>query len=185
MKGHVAYDALYGEHTSHPSLDSAVTRYCPLWAPTTPSRNFLVCHQSWDCSRPNSLNFGVPMKSEASEFPKGFVLYGGVHLHIGHITPSPLVYGPNILVSTLTPHGKVALIPFCHISVGHPSYDCSHPNSLNFRVMMEFEAGEFPKSLVLYGDGHGISPRLRWSVWDVTIYTIIVFVLKSAPVVYT
>ena len=43
---------------SHPGLDSAVARYCPLWAPTTPSRfcfweltsNFPVGHPSWDCS---------------------------------------------------------------------------------------------------------------------------------------
>ncbi|RXI02749.1 hypothetical protein DVH24_002827 [Malus domestica] len=32
-----------------------------------------------DCSRPNSLNFGVPMESKASEFPKGLVLYRGGH----------------------------------------------------------------------------------------------------------
>ncbi|RXH78779.1 hypothetical protein DVH24_002297 [Malus domestica] len=33
--------------------------------------NFLVGHPSWDCSRVNSLNFGVPMEPEANELPKG------------------------------------------------------------------------------------------------------------------
>ncbi|CAL8127338.1 unnamed protein product [Prunus armeniaca] len=37
----------------------------------------------------NSLNFGVP--SEASELPKGLVQDGGGHVHIRHITSSPLV----------------------------------------------------------------------------------------------
>ncbi|RXH82435.1 hypothetical protein DVH24_036776 [Malus domestica] len=63
---------------SHLSLDSAVARYCPFLAPTTPSRNsdenFLGGHPSWECSRTNSLNFGVPMESEASEFQKCLVL---------------------------------------------------------------------------------------------------------------
>ncbi|TQD69195.1 hypothetical protein C1H46_045272 [Malus baccata] len=31
------------------------------------------------------------MESEANEFPKGLVLYGGGHVHIRHIIPSPLV----------------------------------------------------------------------------------------------
>ncbi|RXH96239.1 hypothetical protein DVH24_008743 [Malus domestica] len=33
--------------------------------------NFPVGHLSWECSRPNSLNFGVPMEPEASKLPKG------------------------------------------------------------------------------------------------------------------
>ncbi|RXH84961.1 hypothetical protein DVH24_041729 [Malus domestica] len=36
--------------------------------------NFPMGHLSWDCSRANSLNFGVPMEPEASELPKGLVL---------------------------------------------------------------------------------------------------------------
>ncbi|RXI02027.1 hypothetical protein DVH24_015376 [Malus domestica] len=32
------------------------------------------------------------MESEASEFPKGLMLYGGGHVHIRHITPSSLVH---------------------------------------------------------------------------------------------
>ncbi|RXH78975.1 hypothetical protein DVH24_034182 [Malus domestica] len=53
--------------------------------------NFLVDHPCWDCSRSNSLNFGVIMEFEASESPKCLVLYGGGHVHIRQITPSPLV----------------------------------------------------------------------------------------------
>ncbi|RXI08263.1 hypothetical protein DVH24_022407, partial [Malus domestica] len=33
--------------------------------------------------------------------------------------------------------------------VGHPSWDCSRVNSLNFEVPMEPETSEFPKGLVL------------------------------------
>ncbi|RXH67284.1 hypothetical protein DVH24_027404 [Malus domestica] len=57
------------------------------------------------------------MESEVSEFPKSLVLYGGRHVHIRHITPSSLVDGPDVLIDTLTPHSRVALIPFCHIPI--------------------------------------------------------------------
>ncbi|CAL9001187.1 unnamed protein product [Prunus brigantina] len=86
--------------------------------------------------------------------------------------------GPDVLIGTLAPHDRVALIPFCYIPdrlycnmilsalgslpsrfcfweltinflVGHPSWDCSSPNSLNFGVLMESEASELPKGLVL------------------------------------
>ncbi|RXH95286.1 hypothetical protein DVH24_024970 [Malus domestica] len=88
---------------SHPGLDSAVTRYCPLWVPTTPSRNshdnFPVGHPSWDCMRllSNSLNFGVPMEPEVSELPKA--LYENIHIRhrrstslgdVGCCNPPPL-----------------------------------------------------------------------------------------------
>ncbi|RXI09433.1 hypothetical protein DVH24_034050 [Malus domestica] len=82
---------------SHPGLNSTVLRYCPLWAPTTPSRfvsrnsheNFLLGHPLWDCSRVNSLNFGVPMEPEASELPKGLVLGrdGNIHIKLTGSTP--------------------------------------------------------------------------------------------------
>ncbi|RXH85503.1 hypothetical protein DVH24_009324 [Malus domestica] len=54
-------------------------------------KGLVLGHPSWECSRPNSLNFGVPMESEASEFQKCLVLYGDEHVHIRHITPFPLV----------------------------------------------------------------------------------------------
>ncbi|CAL2226312.1 unnamed protein product [Prunus armeniaca] len=63
---------------SHPHIGSAVARYCPLWAPSLPSRfwlweltnNFPVDHPSWDCSSPNSLNFGVPKTPKLVSSPK-------------------------------------------------------------------------------------------------------------------
>ncbi|RXH82889.1 hypothetical protein DVH24_003387 [Malus domestica] len=81
------------------SLDSAVTRYCLLWASVTPfwfffwelTSNFPVGHPSWECSRVNFFNFRDPMEPKASELLKCLVLYGGGHVHIRHITPSPLV----------------------------------------------------------------------------------------------
>ncbi|RXH88492.1 hypothetical protein DVH24_000091 [Malus domestica] len=36
-----------------------------------------------------------------------------------------------------------------NLLVGHPSWECSCPNSFNFRVPMESKASEFPKGLVL------------------------------------
>ncbi|RXI07381.1 hypothetical protein DVH24_026517, partial [Malus domestica] len=36
--------------------------------------NFPVGHPSWECSRPNSLNFGVSMEPEANELPKDVML---------------------------------------------------------------------------------------------------------------
>ncbi|RXH71738.1 hypothetical protein DVH24_025239 [Malus domestica] len=38
--------------------------------------------------------------------------------------------------------------------VGHPSWDCSRVNSLNFAVLMESEANELPKGLVRGRDGN-------------------------------
>ncbi|CAN6559427.1 unnamed protein product [Malus baccata var. baccata] len=44
---------------------------------------------SWDCSRANSLNFGVPMEPKASELPKGLVLGrdGNIHIRLTRSTP--------------------------------------------------------------------------------------------------
>ncbi|KAI5338362.1 hypothetical protein L3X38_017633 [Prunus dulcis] len=128
---------------------------------------------------PNT-NFGVPMESEASELPKGVVLDGGGHVHIRHITPSPLInvgyYNPPLLGTrrsrrhtrttqqidsdTKLSHPEIgsAVARYCplsapylssqfyfweltsNFSVGHPSWYCSNPNLLNFRVPMESEA---------------------------------------------
>ncbi|CAN6725889.1 unnamed protein product [Malus baccata var. baccata] len=38
--------------------------------------------------------------------------------------------------------------------MGHPFWNCSHANSLNFGVPMEPEANELPKCLVLDRDGN-------------------------------
>ncbi|RXH96237.1 hypothetical protein DVH24_008741, partial [Malus domestica] len=52
--------------------------------------NFPVSHPSSDCSRSNSLNFGVPMEPEPTELPKGLMLNGGRHVHIRHRGSTPL-----------------------------------------------------------------------------------------------
>ncbi|RXH88195.1 hypothetical protein DVH24_042266 [Malus domestica] len=46
--------------------------------------------------------------------------------------------------------------------VGHPSWDCSPANSLNFGVLMELEASELPKGPVL-GRDENIHIRLAGS----------------------
>ncbi|CAN6687620.1 unnamed protein product [Malus baccata var. baccata] len=50
----------------------------------------------------------------------------------------------------------------CNFPVGHPSWDCSRANSLNFEVPMELEANELPKGLVL-GRDENIHIRLAGS----------------------
>ncbi|RXH82342.1 hypothetical protein DVH24_036683 [Malus domestica] len=52
-------------------------------------KNFPVGHLSWDCSRANSLNFGVPMKPETGELPKGLVLGRDENIHIRLIGSTP------------------------------------------------------------------------------------------------
>ena len=47
-------------------------------------------HPSWDGSRANSLNFGVPREPEASELPKGLVLSRDENIHIRLIGSTPL-----------------------------------------------------------------------------------------------
>ncbi|TQD75892.1 hypothetical protein C1H46_038573 [Malus baccata] len=80
-----------GLGTHHISgLASAVARYCPLWALTTPSR-FCFWELTrelpsgspiMDCTCANSLNFRVPMEPEASELPKSLVLGKDENIHI-------------------------------------------------------------------------------------------------------
>ncbi|KAI5334313.1 hypothetical protein L3X38_024446 [Prunus dulcis] len=88
---------------SHPGISSAVSRYCPLWALPLPARfcfweltsNFPVGHPSWDCSSPNSLNFGVPTTPKPVSFQK-WVTHPGIalapnSLNFGVLTTSKLV----------------------------------------------------------------------------------------------
>ncbi|RXH81248.1 hypothetical protein DVH24_005162 [Malus domestica] len=103
----------------HLGLDSVVTRYCPIWTLTMPSRNsqenFPMGHLSWDCSLVNSLNFEVSMEPETSELPKGLVL--GLH------DPCPWVMWDLTIHPPLggrsprrhTSGQGLALIPNCHI----------------------------------------------------------------------
>ncbi|KAM2041111.1 hypothetical protein ACFX16_034957 [Malus domestica] len=65
--------------------------------------------------------------------------------------------GPN---SALT--GFVSGNSHENFLVGHPSWDCSRANSLNFEVPMEPEASELPKGLVL-GRDENIHIRLKGS----------------------
>ncbi|RXH80818.1 hypothetical protein DVH24_004732 [Malus domestica] len=51
---------------------------------------FLVGHPLWECSRPNSLNFGVPTEPEASELLKGLMLGRGWNIHIRLKRSTPL-----------------------------------------------------------------------------------------------
>ena len=93
-------------------------------------QNFPVGHPSWECSGPFSLNFRVPTEPEASELPKGLVLGRDENIHIrftgstplgdvGSYNPPPL--GPDVLIGTLAPHDKVALISNCHIPARAPT----------------------------------------------------------------
>ncbi|RXH87358.1 hypothetical protein DVH24_034258 [Malus domestica] len=80
-------------------------------------------HPSWDCSRANSLNFGVPMEPEASELPKSLMLSRDGNIHIRHRGSTPLgdmgCYNPPPLGDRCpcqhTSGQGLALIPNCHI----------------------------------------------------------------------
>ncbi|CAN6559919.1 unnamed protein product [Malus baccata var. baccata] len=134
--------SLRGEATEHDIVRFG-PRPCPHgFISKNSHENFLVGHPFWECSRPNSLNFGVPIEPKASEFPKSLVLYGGGHHDIVRFGPWP------------HPHGFVSGNSDENFLVGHSSWYYSCPNSLNFGVSMEPEASEFPKGLVLYGGGH-------------------------------
>ncbi|CAN6712546.1 unnamed protein product [Malus baccata var. baccata] len=64
-----------------------------------------------------------------------------------------------------------ALGPDHNFLVGHPSWDCSRANLLNFGVLMEPEANELPKGLVLGRDRNiHIRHRVSTSLDDVGCY---------------
>ncbi|CAN6567741.1 unnamed protein product [Malus baccata var. baccata] len=87
------------------------------------TRELPVGHPSWDYSRAISLNFGIPMESEASELPKGLVLSRDDNIHIRHRGSTPLgdvgCYNPPPLGARHprrhTSSQGLALIPNCHI----------------------------------------------------------------------
>ncbi|RXH86887.1 hypothetical protein DVH24_022160 [Malus domestica] len=60
------------------------------------------------------------------------------------------------------PHGFVYGNSHENFPVSHPSWECSHANSLNFGVSMEPETSELPKGLVL-GRDENIHIRLTRS----------------------
>ncbi|CAN6691285.1 unnamed protein product [Malus baccata var. baccata] len=70
-------------------------------------------------------------------------------------------------------HGFVSGNSHENFPVGHPSWKCSHTNSLNFEVPMEPKASELPKGLVLGIDEnmHIILTRST-SLGDVRCYKI-------------
>ncbi|RXH89348.1 hypothetical protein DVH24_031705 [Malus domestica] len=141
------------------------------------------------------------MNSEASELPKGIVLIGGANVHIrltgssplgdvGSYNPPPLGARRHRWHTRTTPQsgsdtklshpGPGSTPPLHDISgnsdenfpVGHPFWDCSRANLLNFGVPMNSEASKLPKGLVLIG-GANVHIRLSRSspLGDVGSYT--------------
>ena len=86
-------------------------------------------HPAWDCSRVNSLNFGVATEPEASKLPKGIVLGrdGNIHARLTGSTPLGDVgsYNPPPLRARRprrhTSGQGLALIPNCHIPAQAPT----------------------------------------------------------------
>ncbi|RXH69141.1 hypothetical protein DVH24_031474 [Malus domestica] len=81
----------------HSRLDSAVARYCPLWASTTTSQFcFRELTQELPSGSPimglfsHSLNFGVPMEPKTSELLKGLMLGRDENIHIRLRGSTPL-----------------------------------------------------------------------------------------------
>ncbi|CAN6714584.1 unnamed protein product [Malus baccata var. baccata] len=142
-------------------------------------KNFPTGHPSWKCSRANSLNFGVPMKSEASELPKGLVLGRDENIHIRLTRSTPLGDVDRArLHRARHPHRHtfdqgLTLIPNCHIPARAPTPSRArlhHSTILSAfvpdHVLMVFVSGnsydELPKSLVL-GKYDNIHIRLTGS----------------------
>ncbi|RXH93507.1 hypothetical protein DVH24_014083 [Malus domestica] len=73
------------------------------------------------------------------------------------------------------PHSFVYGNSYDNFPLGHPSWDCSRVNSLNFEVPTEPKPSEFPKGLVL-GRYENIHIRLTRSslLGDVGSYKIII-----------
>ncbi|CAN6683873.1 unnamed protein product [Malus baccata var. baccata] len=98
--GHALTILFLGTHTrtsqwvTHPMIALVLTRLTLefRWNSKPVSSQKASCYMDVEyCSRLNSLNFEVLMEPEANELPKCLVLYGGGHVHIKHITPSPLI----------------------------------------------------------------------------------------------
>ncbi|RXH87961.1 hypothetical protein DVH24_037606 [Malus domestica] len=71
-------------------LSTILSALGPNHALTNSHENFPVGHPSWDCSRANLLNFGVPMEPETNELPKGLVLDRDENIHIRLTGSTPL-----------------------------------------------------------------------------------------------
>ncbi|RXI06518.1 hypothetical protein DVH24_025654 [Malus domestica] len=96
--------------------------------------NFLVSHPSWDCSRTNSLNFGVPTEPEAIELPKSLVLskYENIHIRLP-LTLSAVDHDARVLmiverqestiVFSLTAHNdEIAQASLISVNSDHDQY---------------------------------------------------------------
>ncbi|RXI07838.1 hypothetical protein DVH24_009869 [Malus domestica] len=61
----------------------------------------------------------------------------------------------STILSTLGPYHTLTVL-FLELTqelrMGHPSWDCSRANSINFEVLTEPEASELPKDLILAKD---------------------------------
>ncbi|CAN6692588.1 unnamed protein product [Malus baccata var. baccata] len=105
---------------------------------------------------PFSLNFGVSMEPETSEFPKYLVLGRDENIHI-RLTGSTSLGDVGCHIPTQNPPH----LGLNFIWVTYPG-NALAPFSLNFGVPMEPEASEFPKGLVL-GRDENINIRLTGS----------------------
>ena len=118
-----------------PGLDSTIARCfgprpCPQgFVSGNSHENFPMGHPSWECSRSNSLNFGVPTEPKASELPKGLVLGrdGNIHIRLTRSTSLGVVgsYNPPPLGARRprrhTSGQGLSLIPNCHIRTRAPT----------------------------------------------------------------
>ena len=131
--------------------------------------NFPVSHPSWDCSRANSLNFGVPVESKANELPKSLVLGrdGNIHIRLTGSTTLGDVrsYNPPPLGARRprqhTSGQGLALIPNCHIQARAPT--TSRPRLRCSTILSSLGPGHMRTSQ--WVTHHGIAfarTRLTW-----------------------
>ncbi|RXI06797.1 hypothetical protein DVH24_025933 [Malus domestica] len=112
--------------TTSRARSTTVARYCPLWAPTMPSR---FCF--WELT---------------SNFPVGHPSWEGVDHFLG-----PLHHRSTILSALGPDHALTSRATSQWVT--HPGSALA-PFSLNFGVPTEPEASELPKGLVLGRDGN-------------------------------
>ncbi|RXH85535.1 hypothetical protein DVH24_009356 [Malus domestica] len=82
-------------------------------------------------------------------FGQGLALIPNCHFPARVPTTSQARLYRSMILSTLGPDHTLA-----NFTMGHPSWDCSRANSLNFEVPMKPETSELLKGLVLGIDGN-------------------------------
>ncbi|RXH86667.1 hypothetical protein DVH24_021940 [Malus domestica] len=100
------------------------------------------------CYNPPLLGAQRPRRHTSGQ---GLTLIPNCHILARAPTTSQARLRRSTILSALGP-GHALTNSHKNFPVGHPSWDCSRSNLLNFGVLMEPEVSELPKGLVLSRD---------------------------------